>query len=112
MPKEACRLFLKVKSVRVERLQDISEEDAKAEGVRDQNEDPVWPKNFSLCPSCGGELVHGALGENLGYTEVDCSTCDTYKKRFKILWQSINGPESWEANWWVWVIAFERVEKP
>lgn len=110
MPREACRLFLKVKSVRVERLQDISEEDAKAEGVP---QEPTYPKDFSLCPNCGGEFVHLALGGSLGVTEVDCNTCDTSRKQFKFLWDKINGKRaSWESNPWVWVIEFEKTDKP
>lgn len=73
MPKDACRIFLKITDVRVERLQDISDEDAKAEGVKTEY----------------GSYRHG----------------------FIQLWKSINGEESWNANPWVWVIEFERIEK-
>ena len=80
MPKEAARLFLRVTGVRVERLQDITEEQAEAEG----------------CTAHGGNL---AIDE------------------FETVWQStIKSAESarygWDANPWVWVIEFERYEKP
>lgn len=81
MPNAACRLFLQIESVRVERLQEISEADAIAEGVTDfgkQEFHPIW----------------------------------TAKKAFKSLWQFINGTESWEANPWVWVVTFKKIEKP
>lgn len=82
MPKAACRLFLEITSIRVERLQDITEEDASEEGV-----ECYYDKN--------GEYVV-------------CS----YKDSFEILWSSINGSESWNANPWVWVVEFKRVDKP
>lgn len=75
MPRWASRLTLEIVEVRVERLQDISEEDAKAEGCRPDNMD-----------------THG------GARDV-----------FIELWESINGPGSWDANPWVWVIEFERI---
>jgi len=75
MPRWASRITLEVVSVRVERLQDISEADAAAEGM----------------------------------------TCDpfegpTYYDEFAKLWRTINGPGSWAANPWVWVVEFKRVE--
>ena len=80
MPKDACRLFLKIKDIRVERLQDISENNAISEGVE-------------------------TLGLYPGY---DVSN----RGKFEGLWHSINGEESWSSNPWVWVIEFERIEKP
>jgi hypothetical protein len=78
MPRWASRLTLEITGVRVERLQNISEADAMAEGAS-----PV------LVPPDGGDQPHV-----VGY-------CD--------LWESINGPGSWDANPWVWVVAFRRV---
>lgn len=95
MPKEACRLFLKIKSVRVERLQDISEEDAKAEGVLYYGEESNDYKNYEY---------NDIYGDDWGVL--------TAKESFKTLWQSINGPESWLANPWVWVIEFELSNTP
>jgi hypothetical protein len=94
MPKEACRIFLKVKSVRVERLNDISHEDSIAEGI---------------------EIIHNAeptvnvfqrydLKEKLGTTNPIYS--------YQTLWQKINGKDSWKENPFVWVIDFERTERP
>lgn len=81
MPRWASRISLRVTSVRVERVQDISEEDAIAEGVE-------------------------------GYDPEACWNAGTRSARmvFRDLWVSINGAESWEANPWVWVVGFERVE--
>lgn len=109
MPKAACRLYLKVKSVRMERLHDITEEDAKAEGVEALDFER-YEHDWSVCPQCGGTGLHGALGAGLGYMEVDCTTCDTHVKRYKHLWNYINGPEAWDLNPWVWVVEFEGTE--
>jgi hypothetical protein len=84
MPKDAARIWLRIKDVRVERLQDISGIDACYEGI-----------NLTNIRSC-------SLFESWGAA----------KKMFSALWQSINGTESWSANPWVWVIEFERIEKP
>jgi hypothetical protein len=87
MPRSACRLYLQITDIRVQRLQDISEADAKAEGAKG-----------ILCQYAGPDS-HGQ-----GYT--------SYVEGFKQLWQSINGSESWEANPWVWVISFKQINKP
>ncbi len=110
MPKEAARIFLKVTDVRVERLQDITEEQALAEGVPED-----YPMNEVYCPECHGEGLVGALSSNLGFMEVDCHYCDTATKRFSNLWNSTIKKADidkygWDANPWVWVIEFERVE--
>ena len=91
MPKEACRLFLKVKSVRVERLCDISESDAIAEGIEvlGYDEGTVYR-----------DYIH------------DHSETNDPQLSFETLWYKINGRESWNDNPWVWVIEFERIERP
>lgn len=105
MPRWASRITLTVSDVRVERLQAISEEDAIAEGVElpgAERDDHDW----SICPKCGGTGLHGALGDHLGYMEVDCYECDTARKRFRHLWEHINGPGSWQADPWISAITF------
>lgn len=82
MPKSACRLFLQVKSVRVERLQDITEEDAIAEGAKHGR--------FYGLGQIGGSIREG----------------------FFELWETINRKGSVNKNPWVWVIEFEKIEKP
>ena len=79
MPRWASRITLEVTGVRVERLQDISEADAEAEGI-----------DF---------IRH--------YPDADETL--TAKVLYEVLWESINGPGSWEANPWVWVIDFRRL---
>ncbi len=82
MPRWASRITLEVTGVRVERLQDISEADAIAEGVN------VHPDH------------HGKPRANI------CSPVQAYRD----LWESINGQGSWAVNPWVWVISFHRLE--
>lgn len=88
MPKAASRILLEITNVRVERLNAISEEDARAEGIIDGG-----------CLNCGEP-------EPCGCANPDPDATDA----FAYLWQSIYGQESWNANPWVWVIEFERVE--
>ena len=83
MPKEAARIFLKVTNVRVERLQDISCQDCKEEGV-------VYYKQ-----------------DNIDVDDI------LALEAFMNLWQKINAKKHpWESNPWVWVYTFERIEKP
>lgn len=85
MPRWASRILLKITNIRVERLQDISEEDAKAEGVYHSD---GKPDEFGM-PT---QLVAYARGE------------------FFHLWEKINGKKyPVDSNPWVWVIEFKRI---
>ncbi|HBZ1363881.1 TPA: morphogenetic protein [Klebsiella pneumoniae] len=86
MPRWASRILLEITDVRVERLNSISQEDAQAEGL----ELTGWRPTYSDQDS-GGEVM-------------------TPYDNFAELWSSIYGDESWQANPWVWVIEFKRVE--
>lgn len=83
MPRWMSRITLKITNVRVERLQDISESDAMAEGV-----------DVSEYIEC----------INPPYME----PCSSAKRAYSSLWESINGPGSWAQNPWVWCISFRR----
>jgi len=88
MPRWASRITLAVTAVRVERLQDISEADAVAEGTP--------------CRTCGRHVD--------GHGEDDCECFHSTRvavESYRSLWESINGPGSWAANPWVWAISFE-----
>lgn len=101
MPKAAARIWLEVTDVRVERLQDISEEDAKAEGVQRNCEGIL-----SKCPACEDECK--AKDEWFHYTrDLDDFPAFSAKESFESLWQSINGAASWNANSFVWVVSFK-----
>lgn len=89
MPRWASRLTLEITAVRVERLHEITQADARAEGVVDTT--GAW---------------EAATGEPL--TDTDQAGP---RGAYRALWESINGAGSWEANPWVWVISF-RVVRP
>ncbi|MNP45600.1 hypothetical protein D3C76_1395390 [compost metagenome] len=80
MPRWASRILLEITAVRVERLQDISEDQAEAEGV--------------------GFLRHVP----------DADETLTAAQLFECLWSSINGDESWTSNPWVWVVGFKAID--
>jgi hypothetical protein len=103
VPKWAVRLWLKVKDIRVERLQDISEEDALAEGIR-------LMEPYS---TMSGQAFYGV--KQGGY---DVYAPNAYTSFFR-LWDSINGKPrkdgtdiSWKANPMVFVTEFEKTDKP
>lgn len=92
MPRWASRITLEITAVRVERLQCITEEDAKKEGITctmDACNRPIW----------------GPHGPQIGF-------CGSPVDAYHGLWESIHGPGSWSLNPWVWVLEFKRVETP
>ncbi len=96
MPRKAARIFLRVTNVRVERLQDITEEDAIAEGIS-------W--------------LDEACYSNNGWTptlyDTDSGGSPVFRDGFAVLWDSLNAKRGygWETNPWVWVIEFEKISK-
>lgn len=100
MPRWASRILLEIVSVRVERLNDISEADAYAEGVEPE-----------IVPVCCGEPHH----ENHGVLGVETYCCgspiedEKAVPAYEKLWESINGAGSWSENPFVWVVTFNRV---
>nr|WP_254926178.1 hypothetical protein [Bordetella genomosp. 11] len=82
MPRWASRITLEITGVRVERLRDINEDDAGAEGVAEFARGALSPESQDADPT----------------------------EQFRWLWESINGAGSWAANPWVWVVEFRRVE--
>lgn len=93
MPKAAARIWLEITDIKIERLKDISEKDARNEGVETVAD---GYKNYMTKP----KLI----------SSLPCF--DTAYFSFLSLWESINGYESSELNPWVWVITFKKVEKP
>jgi hypothetical protein len=89
MPRAASRILLEIVSVRVERLQDISEADAISEGI---------------------EPVHGAWRDYQNKSSINHHPAwSTAIGSYRSLWESINGAGSWDLNPLVWVIEFKRV---
>lgn len=93
MPRWASRITLEITGVRVERLQEISEADAIAEGIE---------------PHYAGWMPYGTM-----FYEADGVTPANYfrdpRDSYRTLWNSINGPGSWDANPFVWCIEFRRI---
>ncbi|MBB6287689.1 hypothetical protein HDC32_000052 [Pseudomonas sp. JAI120] len=87
MPRWVSRILLEITDVRVERLQDITEEQAKAEGVRLYTD-------------------HAELGDWWHVEGIETYSADP-RKSFELLWSSVGG--NWNANPWVWVVEFKRV---
>lgn len=86
MPRAASRITLEITSIRVERLNGISDKDAIAEGIR--TSDGAW----------------------MSYSK-DYNRCVSPVTSYRTLWESINGPGSWAMNPFVWVIEFRKVEQ-
>ncbi|PZQ69581.1 MAG: hypothetical protein DI563_19370 [Variovorax paradoxus] len=87
MPRAASRILLEVTGVRVERLQDISEADAREEGA-------------TFHDGCG--VGHSGWRHDHGDVHADA------RSAYARLWEQINGAGSWDANPWVWVAEFAR----
>lgn len=89
MPRAASRIELEITGIRVERVQDISEADARSEGVTDGG-----------CLSCGNPEPCGC-----------CNPKPDARDSYIWLWHKINGKKHpWSSNPWVWVVEFKRVE--
>lgn len=80
MPRHLSRITLRIESVRVERVQDITEKDAECEGVIDNS------------------------------VEINSTENRPWRDGYKRLWESINGKGSWAKNPWVWAYTFSRVK--
>lgn len=113
MPKVAARLWFRVMNVRVERVNAISEEDSKAEGVSHLPEDASTVEfDSKKCPQCGGTMLFTSRSVAGASFDTDCGMCDTFKKRYKILWDSINGNGDFDKGKYVWVYELARITKP
>jgi hypothetical protein len=87
LPRRGSRILLEITDVRVQRLQEISEGDARAEGAQ---------KSWTAA-----DLIDRAAG---------WPRLASYRSGFQSLWESINGTGSWDANPLVWAITFQRLE--
>lgn len=88
----ASRITLEIVSVRVERLQDISEADAIAEGIHSQGGGLYELHHFDVAKK---RVIDSTQSPVLAYRGI---------------WESINGPDTWALNPWVWVIEFKRIK--
>ena len=85
---ESTDVLLEVTAIRMERLNDITEDDAEAEGVH-------------ACDGMFDDADYCRIAKEIGSAIGDLKPC------FVQLWQSIYGPDSWSQNPWVWVIEFK-----
>ncbi|RGG42131.1 hypothetical protein DWX96_00685 [Roseburia sp. AF22-2LB] len=104
MPKEAARIWLKVTGVRMERLQEMKPVDVIKEGA--------YPDCWDCLNTYGESGLQCCYG-----TEEQCSQCDEVMMEWEKLWTSTIKKSDidrygWDASPWVWVIKFERCEKP
>lgn len=88
MPRKFSRLTLELTAIRVQRLHDIDEEDARAEGV-------------------GPGFVPAPHPQ---FSDIRTTRCVGHRPMFQRLWREINGPESWAENPWVWALGFKILE--
>lgn len=98
MPRWASRITLEIISVRVERLQDITAADCKAEGIKSQGSDRIGRSWLNYSSSHHGGSWYPEGGDQAP------------KLSYHSLWESVNGADSWNANPWVWVVEFKRIE--
>lgn len=103
MPRWASRLTLRITDIRVERLQEITGDDAFAEGIQIPCSGPGMP----LLRITGRVSPDRFSSEDPRIWKVK----DWARFEYAELWEQINGKGSWDANPWVWVITFERFQQ-
>lgn len=120
MPRWASRLTLELTRVRIERLHDITEADAWAEGIgREVGRERPLEALFNVCMAFP-KLNIGTLAaddptlftfgnDRNTPTDYERVIATTGRGVYAALWEGINGPGSWAANPWVWVLDFRRI---
>ena len=91
MPRWASRITLEITNIRVERLQEISENDAFEEGIDDENDSFIEAERYLA----GGSSIQGGCPAIYAFIE---------------LWDSISKKYPWKSNPWVWIIEFKKIE--
>lgn len=99
-----CRIELEITDLLVERLNDITEDDAIAEGIEITEKTPTYRVGF------------GPLAEQTTHYKFYGKELERLKQQttnpvwsYETLWESINGPGSWQKNPWVWVLEFKKL---
>lgn len=100
MPRVYARIILEITAIRIERLHEITDEDAIHEGIEPAHPGTpsTWCKDYEAKPTPAAlqDPYYGLAADPV--------------ESFASLWRSINGRDSWDANPWVWVVEFRRVE--
>jgi hypothetical protein len=116
MPRWASRITLRMTDIRVERLQDISEADAKAEGCEARPFPGPWWQGYRDFGD--GLLIHQQdIGETAPDWMIEPKKMPatpwldrSARDGFRSIWMGLHGPGTWDENPWVWAISFERVK--
>jgi hypothetical protein len=116
MPRWASRITLRITDIRAQRPQDISEDDARAEGCEGRPFPGPWWQGYRDLGD--GEMFHQqAVGETAPDWMIEPKQMQptpwldqSARDGFRSIWMCLHGPGAWEANPWVWVVAFERVK--
>lgn len=95
---------LEITNVRAERLQDISEADASAEGFPRLSKDGGRTYKYGI-PDKDGLPGNDDIGWHWS------KWCNNAREAFRLLWSDIYGAGAWDLNPWVWVIEFKRLEQ-
>lgn len=98
LPKYCSRIWLEVTDIKVERLKDINDKDAIAEGIQ------FYVDEHTLRPRYKDYLADAS---GYGHPDHDYPTVGVPVTSFSTLWRKINGEESWNQNPWVWVVSFK-----
>jgi hypothetical protein len=114
MQRWAGRILLEITAVRVERLQDISDEQARGEGCffTDYGRKCGHSgKGWSDVGSCPAPEAHHPQRDGWMWDKTTCheQCLGAPRWAFANLWNSVNGADAWDANPWVWVVEFKRV---
>lgn len=96
MPRAFSRITLRISSVRAERLQDISDDDALSEGISRLGNKPADRDGLPANDGC-------ALALREQWLRFPVSA-------YRVLWEAIHGARAWDKNPLVWVLTFDRVE--
>lgn len=113
LPRGAARLHLEITDVRVQRLQDITEDEARAEGVEPWLDGPWWScmRKDGSAFDVGVEPDEEMRRDLVAVVEKPRRTVDTACGMFARAWDAINGKRApWASNPWVWAITFRRVK--
>lgn len=102
MPRWASRITLEITGVRVERLQEISEADAMAEGI-------TVERGVVVGTNCNGGVHQEETATRYYFEGGNEDGYECAADAYRALWESINGGDSWDENPWVWVVEFKVV---
>lgn len=99
MPERYSRTTVEITGIRIERIQDITQKDAIAEGILST----VWETGSTRYKD------YLTSGKEYGHPDYDYPTVTTPKESYRTLIIKLYGPKVWDENWWVWVIEYKHI---